>query len=125
MQLHRKEKSFLLGFKLQHSEFKCKCDNERCHYTLVSSLLMTRWYAFRKAMGTPIPVTSGFRCQTHNEKVGGKPESYHTLGMAIDISYKGFPQRTKDKFIEEAAKYFTFTLDYPNQEFIHCHVVDL
>lgn len=39
----------------------------------------------REKCGFPLNVTSGYRSQAHNEKVGGKPESAHTKGMAVDI----------------------------------------
>lgn len=30
-------------------------------------------------------ITSAFRCLFHNAKVGGVPNSYHTIGHAVDI----------------------------------------
>ena len=42
----------------------------------------------RKAWGSPIIVTSGYRCEELNRKVGGAPYSYHRLGMAADIRPK-------------------------------------
>lgn len=37
----------------------------------------------------PIIVTSGYRCEEYNKKVGGVPRSYHLLGMAADIKVPG------------------------------------
>jgi uncharacterized protein YcbK (DUF882 family) len=34
---------------------------------------------------TPFVITSGFRCQKHNERVGGVKDSAHTKGVAVDI----------------------------------------
>lgn len=39
----------------------------------------------REAYGKPIIVTSGFRCQKLNTKVGGSATSHHMRGMAADI----------------------------------------
>ena len=39
----------------------------------------------REAWGAPIIVTSGYRCEELNRKVGGSKYSYHRLGMAADI----------------------------------------
>jgi uncharacterized protein YcbK (DUF882 family) len=32
-----------------------------------------------------LKISSAFRCITHNESVGGSPNSYHPKGMAIDV----------------------------------------
>lgn len=37
-----------------------------------------------------VVVSSGFRCPELNEKVGGKFNSYHTLGLAADFIIPGF-----------------------------------
>ena len=34
----------------------------------------------------PITITSGYRTKSHNEKVGGKKDSAHLKGFAVDIS---------------------------------------
>ena len=39
----------------------------------------------REAWGKPIVVSSGYRCEELNQKVGGAEYSYHRLGMAADI----------------------------------------
>ena len=40
----------------------------------------------RKTWGMPIKVTSGYRCPTLNEEVGGVEDSWHMQGCAADIS---------------------------------------
>ena len=63
-------------------EFCCKCGCGLCnpHPQLVAVL-----DAVRKDYGAPIHITSGCRCNAHNEKVGGVPSSAHTKGFAVDI----------------------------------------
>ena len=39
----------------------------------------------RERWGSPIIVTSGYRCDALNAAVGGVKSSYHRLGMAADI----------------------------------------
>lgn len=39
----------------------------------------------RDMIGKPILITSGFRCNIHNYKIGGAVASFHRLGMAVDI----------------------------------------
>ena len=40
----------------------------------------------RDRIGKPLSITSGFRCNRHNKTVGGAEQSFHTLGMAADVS---------------------------------------
>ena len=42
----------------------------------------------REAWGSPIIVTSGYRCEELNKHVGGVKTSYHLRGMAADIRPK-------------------------------------
>ena len=49
-------------------------------------LLVTRVLdPLREAWGSPIIVTSGYRCPELNARVGGVKTSYHLRGMAADI----------------------------------------
>ena len=42
----------------------------------------------RERWQSPIYITSGYRCPLLNKKVGGVENSYHTRGMAADITAK-------------------------------------
>ena len=42
----------------------------------------------REKWQSPIYITSGYRCPMLNKKVGGVENSYHTRGMAADITAK-------------------------------------
>ena len=48
----------------------------------------------REAWGAPIIITSGYRCEALNARVGGVKNSYHTRGMAADI-------RPKNGFVDK------------------------
>ena len=39
----------------------------------------------RNTLGCPIVITSGFRCDVLNKKVGGQPNSQHLMGQAADL----------------------------------------
>jgi uncharacterized protein YcbK (DUF882 family) len=39
----------------------------------------------REDAGSPINVTSGYRCPAHNAAIGGASQSYHMRGMAADV----------------------------------------
>jgi len=48
----------------------------------------------RDKFDKPIRINSGFRTPAHNESVGGKSDSSHLKGLAVDISCK----RSSDRF---------------------------
>ena len=49
----------------------------------------------REQYGKPIIVKSAYRCKTHNEAVGGVPESAHVTGEAADIGCSFSADRMK------------------------------
>ncbi len=66
-------------FKL--AEFDCPCcGKNRMNYLFTERLDQAREYA-----GIPFIVNSGYRCEKHNEKVGGLSNSSHLTGSAADI----------------------------------------
>ena len=104
---------------LTHDEFKCKCSDKNCHFTLVDSQLIQSWHKLRKKWDKPLKVNSGFRCQSHNESVGGTSKSFHTKGSAIDIDTNSMNNSDKLEFISLARDFFKTVLEY--ESFIHCH----
>lgn len=57
----------------------------------------------RKAWGSPIIVTSGYRCEELNEKVGGSKNSAHKIGFGVDMQPAN---NKKGKFFEFCKEYF-------------------
>ncbi|SDO04213.1 Peptidase M15 [Desulfonauticus submarinus] len=62
-------------------EFKCPCCG-RCEIKEEAILALDM---AREMAGVPFRITSGFRCEKHNREVGGKPDSAHLGGWAVDI----------------------------------------
>ena len=58
----------------------------------------------RVAMGEPIPVGSGFRCQQLNKAVGGVYNSQHLKGQAADLCIGGD--------IEKGKRWFNYIKDH-------------
>lgn len=115
-----KHNTGILSPKLTLSEFDCKCSNLTCTRTLVLSRTVRSFNLTRSAYKAPIRVNSAFRCQVHNEAVGGLENSYHRVGAAMDIAPVG--DFTVDEFnrLEELARlYFDVVLRY--EGFLHCH----
>lgn len=76
---------------------------------------------FRKAIGVPIYISSGFRSAYVNKEVGGVPSSAHLLGRAADIHFDraimhrlykifkyGIPVTGDEKLMVDTIKYLNF-----------------
>ena len=65
-------------------EFNCPCCNDQhMDFDTIDMLISARVFA-----DVPFIITSGWRCEKHNKskKVGGKKDSSHLYGKAVDIS---------------------------------------
>ena len=97
-------------------EFSCPCG---CGFNDVNPILVERLEMIRNALREPIRIMSGCRCQKHNERVRGKPNSAHLRGNAADINCpdSGFRYR----FLKQAFKIFN-RIEVPNGPWIHVDV---
>ena len=64
------------------SEFACKC----CGENRIEQKVVDLCQKIREALGLPVKINAGYRCVKHNAKVGGVKNSYHTQGLAADLS---------------------------------------
>ena len=65
------------------SEFACKCG---CGFNNIDQRVLTMAQTIRDALGVPVRVNSGCRCEKHNARVGGVKGSKHVKGLAADLS---------------------------------------
>ena len=72
------------------SEFACKCS---CGADHISRDLVAKLETVRLLYGQALKVTSGVRCSTHNDGVGGKPNSEHVKGLAADLLVRNSSER--------------------------------
>ena len=63
-------------------EFKCSCGN--CE-NLIENALIAKLDKARGIADTPFKINSGYRCEAHNQKIGGAKHSLHKSGRAADI----------------------------------------
>ena len=98
-------------------ELECKC----CGQCLISDDLLGRLNQAREMAGIPFIITSGYRCQNHNDKVGGKPNSAHTTGQAVDIAFKNSNQCFKILKALYDAGFKRIGINFA-KSFIHCDV---
>ena len=105
----------------KREEFACRCG---CGQNLIEDSLVDALDALREQLGFPMPVTSGYRCPEHNQKVSTTgPGGPHTTGRAADIGVS----RDKAVALLAAALKMNFTGLGLNQKgdarFVHLDLV--
>jgi len=74
-----------LSKNFDDSEFFCPC----CGRVIISPSLILKLQVLRDTINKPVHITSGYRCTTYNNKIGGAANSPHLTGMAADIRVEG------------------------------------
>ena len=79
----------------------------------------------REYIDVPVDVTSGFRCRTHNARTpNAHPDSYHTYGIAADITVRNMPvaqlMTAVQKAITEAG--YGYAIPYPTRGIVHVDI---
>ena len=64
-------------------EFACKCG---CGFDQIDPRVVDMCQVIRDKLGAPVRINSACRCQKRNAQVGGVKDSYHTKGLAADLS---------------------------------------
>lgn len=78
---------------------------------------LDRLQRLRDALNRPLLITSAYRSESHNRRVGGAPGSYHLKGQAFDIRMEN---QDPQKFVTLARSVgFDGIGLYPKQGFIH------
>lgn len=79
-----------------------KIDNSVPDYLMPNiQLTAIKLELVRKALGSPIIITSGYRCPKLNARVGGVSTSAHTKGLAVDFhSSYGTPKEICQRLID-------------------------
>lgn len=89
---YKKKSQEFVGEYFKSREFDCRCD--KCDYTLIDSLLIRHLDKIRIACGSPIIITSGYRCADYQKELKSKGfetahgTSTHEKGMAADFKTK-------------------------------------
>lgn len=65
-----------------HTELRCPC----CGVNDIKEPLLDNLEKLRERYGKPMPITSGYRCSSHNRVVSKTgPLGPHTTGLAVDV----------------------------------------
>lgn len=78
------DKKLSANFKVK--EFACKDGADKI---LIDTELVSMLQKIRDNFKKPVKITSAYRTDSHNKKVGGATNSYHKKGMASDIQISG------------------------------------
>lgn len=73
-----------LSKNFDSDEFKCPCCGEFIN-SLAFRAFVAKLQDARTEAGIPFVITSGYRCWNHNKDVGGKRDSSHLTGIAVDL----------------------------------------
>ncbi len=99
-------------------EFTCKCG---CGLNNINYKLVQQLDNVRTNFKHPIIIVSGCRCINHNQQIGGKSNSAHLLGLAVDI--KCISSKLRFNLINILLKN-KFTRIGISKTFIHVDIMD-
>lgn len=98
VKIYKKTDRTKLSTNFKASEFACK-GKGCCSTVQIDEKLVEYLQKIRDHFGKVI-ITSGYRCQTHNKKVGGASGSRHTKGQAADFYIEGVEPAEIAKYAE-------------------------
>lgn len=79
------------------SEFQCKCGCEMpCEVLANIKNLAEELQVIRDSVSKPLHLTNAYRCESHNEEVGGAKNSQHLYGKAADLQCSITPSELAD-----------------------------
>lgn len=96
---YSKTSTVSLSANFKASEFSCK-GSGCCSTVMIDEQLVVYLQKIRDHFGKSITITSGYRCPTHNSRVGGATGSRHSKGQAADIVVQGVAPREVAKYAE-------------------------
>lgn len=94
-----KGRSDKIAKNFQYKEFDCHGQG-CCSTTIIDEKLVEYIQQIRDHFGKPVTITSPYRCEVHNRRVGGATKSYHMRGQAADIVVQGVSSREVAKYAE-------------------------
>ena len=67
------------------NEFACHCGNPACELVPMDYGFMQKLQDMRTDLNAPLTITSGYRCQNYEAKIGGSGKN-HPTGKAVDLT---------------------------------------
>lgn len=82
-------------------EFRCGLGSPcSCSTILIDDKLVEYLQKIRDHFGKSITITSAYRCESYNKRIGGATGSYHSKGMAADIVVSGIAPKDVARYAE-------------------------
>ena len=96
-------------------EFQCKCG---CEQVKLGADLLNTLQVIRNKLGKSIHITSGYRCDSYNKRIGGSKNSFHKFGRGVDVttSNKSDLKQIIKLAYELGLKGIGY---YPDENFVH------
>ena len=101
----------------RRAEFRCPCG--RCGGFPVEpdETLVRLADKVRAHFGAPATVSSGVRCQAHNDELSGSvPNSYHIRGKAMDFCVRGVSGAELLAYVKTLPVHYAYQID---ESFVH------
>lgn len=105
--------TFWAGVKyFRREEFRCPCP--RCGGFPVEpdEALVRLADQVRERFGSPMTISSGVRCQAHNDELKGSAKnSYHVRGKAIDFTVRGYTAAQVLSYVRTLPVHYAYAID--------------
>ena len=102
------------------AEFRCPCGKCGGFPVEPDETLVRLADQVRNHFGAPVMVSSGVRCQVHNDELPGSAKnSYHVKGKAMDFCVRGVPGATLLAYVKQLPVHYTYQID---DSYVHMDV---
>ena len=103
------------------SEFRCPCGKCGDFPVEPEETLVRLADQVRDHFGAPVIVSSGVRCQAHNDELPGSAKnSYHVRGKAMDFCIQGVPGTKLLAYVKTLPVHYAYQIN--GSDFVHMDV---
>lgn len=105
----------------RRSEFRCPCGKCGGFPVEPDETLVRLADRVREHFGAPATVSSGVRCQAHNDELPGSAKnSYHVKGKAMDFCVRGVPGAKLLAYVKTLPVHYAYQIN--GSDFVHMDV---
>ena len=103
------------------AEFRCPCGKCGGFPVEPDEALVRLADKVREHFGAPVMVSSGVRCQAHNDELPGSAKnSYHVKGKAMDFCVRGVSGATLLAYVKTLPVHYAYQIN--GSDFVHMDV---
>jgi uncharacterized protein YcbK (DUF882 family) len=99
-------------------ELACRC----CGELKIEKRLVDALEELRSLAGKPIVIHDGYRCERHNQEVGGVTDSEHVRGMAADVDIPGLSLQQQYELAVQVPDFVEGGIGVYDSGFLHVDV---